>query len=314
MAIFRKPANQAARAVRDVLALKTRRHDNRDDGKIHSVGTARSYQQALTRVTKWMQENRNYKGLQQLTPQEAQAYLEERALSVRQKTLDQDRQALQILPLIGKLARVRSDPALRPTPLATDGRAYTPAQVEIIARAQTPRNALATRIAYASGARAHELLTLLPATERPASEHRKQDWTPDRFAGRGDPGSSPGQAVRRYTVEGKGGLVREVTLPPHLADQLEARRLEHPERVTDRGVHSMQHYDLGGGNAWSQSFGTASKNELGWSTGAHGLRHSYAQVRLDELQGSGYDHDSALATVSQELGHFRPDITKVYLR
>ena len=30
------------------------------------------------------------------------AYLEERALSVRQKTLDQDRQALQILPLIGK--------------------------------------------------------------------------------------------------------------------------------------------------------------------------------------------------------------------
>ena len=306
MAIFRKPANQAARAVRSVLALKTARHGNRDDGKIHSVGTARSYQQVLTRVTAWMQANRNYKGLEQLTPEEAKAYLEERAACVRQKTLDQDRQALQILPLVGKLARVKSSAELRPSPLATDGRAYTPEQVDVIARAQTPRNALATRIAYASGVRAHELLTLLPAAERPASEHRKQDWTPDRFDGRGE--------VRLYTVEGKGGLVREVALPPHLADELEARRLEHPARVTDRGVHCTQFYDLGGGNAWSKSFGTASQNELGWSTGAHGLRHSYAQDRLDELQGSGHGHDDALETVSQELGHFRPDITRVYLR
>ena len=306
MAIFRKPAKQAARAVRDVLALKTARHGNRDDGKIHSVGTARSYQQALTRVAEWMRENRNYKGLLQLTPQEAQEYLETRALSVRQKTLDQDRQAMQVLPLIDKLPRVHSDPALRPTPLATDGRAYTPQQVDIIAQAQTPRNALATRIAYASGLRAHELLSLLPASERPAAAHRSRDWTPDRFEGRGE--------VRLYTVEGKGGLVREVALPPELALQLEACRLERPERVTDRGVHCTRHYDLGGGNAWSKSFSAASKNELGWSTGAHGLRHSYAQMRLGELQGSGHGYDSALATVSQELGHFRPDITEVYLR
>ena len=251
-----------------------------------------------------MQENHNYKGLTQLTPEEARTYLEKRALSVRQKTLDQDRQALQILPLIDKLPRIKSNPALRPTPLATDGRAYTPQQVDVIAQAQTPHNGLATRIAYASGVRAHELLTLLPAAERPASDHR--EWSPERFDGRGD--------LRRYTVEGKGGLVREVALPPHLADELEARRLERPERVTDRGVHCTQHYDLGGGNAWSQSFGSASKNELGWSTGAHGLRHSYAQDRVDELQGSGYGHESALETVSQELGHFRPDITRVYLR
>jgi len=43
MPVFRKPANQAAKAVRNVLALKTPRHNNRDDGKVHSVGTARSY-------------------------------------------------------------------------------------------------------------------------------------------------------------------------------------------------------------------------------------------------------------------------------
>lgn len=304
MPIFRKPANQAARAVRNVLALRTPRHGNRDDGRIHSVGTARSYQQALTRVAAWMREKRDYKGLEKLTPDEARAYLEERAAHVRQKTLDQDRQALQILPLVGKLERIKSDPKLKPTRLATDSRAYTPEQVEVIARAQTPRNALATRIAYAAGMRASELLTLRPAAERPASEHR--EWSPERFDGRGD--------LRRYTVEGKGGLKREVALPLHLAEQLEARRLRKPARVTDRGVRCMQHYDLGGGQAWSQSFSAASKNELGWSTGAHGLRHGYAQDRVDELQGSGHGHASALETVSQEMGHFRPDITEVYLR
>ena len=304
MPVFRKPAKQAERAVRRVLALNTPRHDNRDDGRIHSVGTARSYQAALTRVAKWMRQKRNYKGLERLTPEEAKAYLEARAAHVRQKTLDQDRQALQVLPLVGKLERIKSDTKLKPTRLATDSRAYTPAQVEVIARAQTPRNALATRIAYAAGVRASELLTLRPVAERPASDHR--DWSPERFDGRGD--------VRRYTVEGKGGLKREVALPLHLAEQLEARRLQTPERVTDRGVHYTQHYDLGGGHAWSQSVSAASKYELGWSTGAHGLRHSYAQDRVGELQGSGHGHASALETVSQELGHFRPDITRVYLR
>ncbi len=32
------------------------------------------------------------------------------------------------------------------------------------------------------------------------------------------------------------------------------------------------------------------------------------------LQSSGFPHRQALAVVSQELGHSRPDITEVYLR
>jgi hypothetical protein len=35
---------------------------------------------------------------------------------------------------------------------------------------------------------------------------------------------------------------------------------------------------------------------------------------MNELQKIGYDRDTALETVSQEMGHFRPDITEVYLR
>lgn len=54
-------------------------------------------------------------------------------------------------------------------------------------------------------------------------------------------------------------------------------------------------------------------NALGWSRGAHGVRHSYAQERMAELQ-RGLRYDDALEVVSQELGHFRPGITREYLR
>jgi integrase len=103
-------------------------------------------------------------------------------------------------------------------------------------------------------------------------------------------------------------------LPKELAERLEERRLYEPKQVTDRGVHYEQRYDIGAGKQFTDSFSKASDRALDWSTGAHGLRHSYAQERMDELQSMGYDRDTALETVSQEMGHFRPDITEVYLR
>jgi integrase len=137
--------------------------------------------------------------------------------------------------------------------------------------------------AYAAGLRAHELYNLRPADERPPSAHR--DWSAARFSGR--------EGIL-YTVEGKGGLVREVLIPRELAERLEARRLETPQRITDRDIHYTPHYDLGAGKAWSQSFTAASERALGWSTGAHGLRHSYAQERMNELQGRGMPYREAL--------------------
>ncbi|MCY1304118.1 hypothetical protein D9M70_538630 [compost metagenome] len=103
-------------------------------------------------------------------------------------------------------------------------------------------------------------------------------------------------------------------VPQHLAERLEALRLDGPRRITDRGVHYQQHYDLAGGHCWSSSYSAASSRALGWSAGAHGLRHSYAQQRMAELQRWGLSRPNALETVSQELGHFRPEITEVYLR
>ena len=293
---FRAPQAQAEHAVARKLALGTGRHDHRNDGRIHSLGTARGYGQALKGFADYLREHR-LGDLPSATDQEARQYLAERSHQVGQKTLDLDRQAIQ-MHLGLRLEVVRSD---RESALST--RSYTPAQVERIASAQSETNGLATRLAYHAGLRAHELFTLRPAGERSASGHRQ--WSADRFAGR--------EGVR-YTVVGKGGLVREVLLTRELASAVEARRLEEPRLVVDRGVQYVQCYTIGGGRSWSQSFSSASRRELGFSNGGHGLRHSYVQERMDELQRRGMAYEQARATVAQEVGHFAGETTEAYLR
>jgi len=273
---FRSAKAQAEHAVSQKVALGRGRHDHRDDGCIHSVGTARNYGQALKIFTKYIQDHR-MGDLHSITVLEAQQYLADRATKIAQKTLDLDRQAIQ-MHLGTKLKVIKSE---RETCLST--RSYSVAQVERIAAAQSEHNSLATRIAYAAGMRAHELLTLWPVGERQASTHR--EWSAERFNGR---------TGARYTVE--------------------ARRLATPRQVTDRGVNYTQRYDINGGRAWSQSFSAASKRTLAFSNGAHGLRHSYAQERMEELQRSGLHYDAAKATVAQELGHFDKETTEAYLR
>ncbi|NVN91201.1 MAG: site-specific integrase [Desulfuromonadales bacterium] len=296
MPSFRSEKAQAEHAISQKLALGKGRHDHRNDGRIHSVGTARGYGNSLKMVAGYMREHR-LGDLRNLTENIAQKYLAERAATVSQKTLDLDRQAIQ-MHLGLRLEVVRSE---RETHLST--RSYTSAQIDRISWAQSERNALATKIAHYGGLRAHELLTIRPAGERQASSHR--EWSTERFTGR---------EGKRYTVEGKGGLIREVMLSRELAAQLEATRLAEPRQVVDREVRYIQHYDIGGGRAWSQSFSAASQRELGFSNGAHGLRHSYAQERMEELQQRGMSHDDAKATVAQEVGHFDKETTEAYLR
>lgn len=57
----------------------------------------------------------------------------------------------------------------------------------------------------------------------------------------------------------------------------------------------------------------ASERALGYSNGAHGLRHSYAQDRYEQL-ANHFPREEVMRIISQELGHFRPEITEVYLR
>lgn len=271
---------------------------------IKSVGTARNYEHAYQRIGRYLRDNR-LGSLRSLTIPTAIEYLEQRSEFVRQSTLNLERQAIQAL-MINVSSQLKPDKKL-PTvnsQIATVlvGRAYTHDQINLVCSAQSSKNALATRIAYAAGLRAHELYTLRLAMERPADQRPSTAY---KFNGR--------EGVK-YTVHGKGGLIREVLIPEHLAKQLEALHLEKPMLITDRKIYIQCNYDINGGQRWSSSFTKAAKRVLGWSEGAHGVRHAYAQERMDELQSQLLDRQLALETVSQELGHFRPRITEIYLR
>lgn len=278
------------------------------------TGSAATYREAFKEAAKFMRATYN-EPLTRLTAERAQAYLETRAEAVKQKTLDRDRLGMnKLLHAQGKLPAGENLPHLRSEhPSIEKCRAYDPKYVPKIAEHQVAKNGLSTLIAHAAGLRAHELLTLRKFGEdaRLIPTYRPEKTTPDINARKW-----LGRDGERYIVQGKGGHVRTVLIPTHLAKQLEARRLEKPRTVYDRhnGVRYRQHYDIGGGKTWSQSFSAASKRALGYSDGAHGLRHSFAQERMWELQISHKTvYETALCVVSQELGHFRPAITERYL-
>lgn len=48
--------------------------------------------------------------------------------------------------------------------------------------------------------------------------------------------------------------------------------------------------------------------------GSHGLRHNYAQARMEQLTSNGMSYTKALDTVASEMGHHRAEITHTYLR
>ncbi|MDR8526214.1 site-specific integrase [Shewanella fidelis] len=293
MVRFSSPAKQAAAVIKALQG-----------GVLKSVSTASNYEKSLTQVAKYIQENK-LGSLRQMTPETAKTYLEYRGQAVGQKTLDMERQALQCMMrhVTRQLNEDHKLPVIKSElEEALSSRAYPVHQVEIILKAQQPHNALATEISFAAGLRAHELFTLRPAKEQPADPRPKLTTKWQGIIG------------DRFTVTGKGGLTREVVLPWHLTERLEALKLDHPSQKIDRGIYYTQYYAIGGGKNWSSSFSEASKRHLGWSSGAHGLRHSYAQSRMEKLQSLGLSRALALETVSQEMGHFRPDITEVYLR
>ena len=288
---------QARRLVLRKFAPGLPRKKATKAGKISSVGTKRIVEQHLKIYLDWRANN----GLQ-LAQQDNRlqlcAYLEERAEVVRQATQNQSRNALQLafgirLPILhSQVETIRSR------------RSYTADEIARVIQHQSERNALATVIALGAGLRAHELATLRKADELSPSSHR--EWDPRRFLGLPD--------FRLYVVVGKGGLRRQVAIPKQLAEMLEQHRLPAPRTVNDRGIFYDLVYDIGFGQAFSQSFADASKAALGFSRGAHGLRHGYTKSRTNDLRRLGLTFAEAQSVVSQELGHFRPSITLAYYR
>ena len=295
---------QAAAVIRSKTAFD---HQNQRGGNAGNKSVPGNYKQlqslrsaneavlALAKIAETMKVDR----IKQISPDNAEQYLGlKRDNFASQKSLDRDRKALSIALGID-LPRLK---AISEQTLTS--RAYNPQQIQKIGNAMTERNNLAVKIAHNAGLRAHELLTLKRKDEGTKTSSRT--WTNERFEGR---------EGTVYLVTGKGGLIREVLISNELAKELENRRYETPQVKTDRGINYLQRYDVGGGNALSASFTRASQRSLSFSHGLHGVRHRYAQERIDEIKlRFKVDHETARDIVAQELGHFRGDITEVYLR
>lgn len=298
---------QAARAVSGLSSLGTSKQNSNCEA-IRSVGTARQYQQIFTSAAEYA----NSQGVRfsNLTNEVANAYLAERSSDIQQTQLNGEIRALEMhLRNITQDSSVTLDRQKSELSTIKEGRAYSPEQISYLADQQSERMALSTEICAAAGLRAHELHTLQKLDEpnsRIPSSHRT--WNKANYSGGGR------ERWSTYTVQGKGGLVREIRLPNEVAVRLEATRLTSPENIVDRGVNYVRNYNVMGGQSFSNAWSKCSNTHFGFSNGAHGLRHTYAQQRMQEIQNSGINYKQALAIVSQELGHFRETITLEYLR
>lgn len=304
----RDPGKQAHWAAVQMQAHGESRADTRDDpGRQSSIGTSNTYEAALRQLAEHLRDERAG-DLRSVTVEQAREWLDQRATEVSQSTLDRDRQAVQawLSHRQGERVEIPRSEHQSQVPgrgLAEQSRVYTPDQLDRVQERMAEHNALAVQVAREAGIRAQEAATIARPEDRPATE---RDWREDRGAGRADTVS--------YTVQGKGGLVREVQISRETADRLEAMRRDQPVTVTDRSAHLTSYYQVGYGQSLSQAFSAASQRELGWSVGLHGARHVYAQTRMEQLQQQGYAYDQAREVVAQEVGHFREQTTEAYLR
>jgi len=294
-----KFAEKAFHLIQPFVCHKQKDYTPNESTKyIHSFGTERQYIQSVTRLLEWMDDlGLDIDGPYTTTVKQEFLYCMEEVFE--QTQLDTTRQALELV-FGEKLIRTKS---LRATHLTT--RSYTSEEVLAIVRHQSDWNVLPTMLSFMSGLRAHEAFTLKRKSEAAASPGRP--WSPELFSGLED--------HEIYIVKGKGGLIRQVAIPHKLAECIEARRSKSPWLAVDRGIEYESMYAIGGGQSFSQSFCSASKKALGFSHGAHGLRHSYAKQRLDQLRTTcQFSLEKSMLILSQELGHFRPEITMIYLR
>lgn len=244
--------------------------------------------------------------IKHITPTMAQQYLihcRDRGLS--QKYLSSIKRSLERTVYLKEPEKKLDNVIALPrkwVPLTDRDRAYTNDQIREIITHLSPAAEFSTLLAYHAGLRVEELLTIKRLNEATVSTTRK--WSDQRFLGR--------EEGTRYIITGKNGLRREVMFDKELAQRLESQRLDTPQTVYDRGEPFLVHYDILGGKRFSEAFSHASYKTLGWSHGAHGLRFSYAQQRMDnELLNIPYSQ--AKLIVSQELGHFREHITDRYI-
>ena len=328
MPLPRNPTKQAELVMRGLNKIRHKKPRDKKGFDIN-VYSVRSYNHNFAAIERYARDMRARHGItiDKPRPEQVLAYLERRAVNIEGSTLSQDRCALMRIKwvrdhgpaFIKQLKAIQPEKAARPK----KSKAYRPEQIVAIQGCQTPRNADATQIAWKNALRAHELLTSAPAIRVPKGEDAARypkecqptdpdEWNHPRFKDVPDGGSF-------QVITGKGGLRRL-----HYFDAEDTRILNRylrldengqpaPVMIDDRGTDIRSHYTLPGGQSWSQSVSSASRRALGFSHGAHGLRHTGAQEMVASLIDSGMDRDTAFTHTSHDMGHKRTSITLVYL-
>jgi integrase len=290
--------------VNNLVHAQTRhglsRHSNRDEAStaVVSIGSERSHKSSLRVFGRWLQHVKG-KRLRRASKDDAAEFLKWRAGTVGQSAVSLGRQAIN-------LHLFPSDPlpfVVSDRPCALQNRAHTDGAMKMLKAAAEPDLLLSIELAQNAGLRAIELVTIGRLTDQAPSQ---RDWDRRRFMGR--------TSFEIYVVRGKGKLFREVAIARHLAQRLEKRRRLGSALVRDRTADLDSFYDLLGGQHFSDAFSSMSSRVLGFSHGAHGLRHNFAQRRRDELLCMGLSFDEAIEVLSQELGHFDTKNTLSYLR
>ncbi|MES2362972.1 MAG: hypothetical protein V4646_14420 [Pseudomonadota bacterium] len=263
---------------------------------LRSIGTERTYRDVLCVLGKWLWMWG--KKLISANHKDGTAFLIFRATQVCQKTLDRDRLILSryfnndLKKFVSKISSREQR-----------GRAYPSSQImRMMMMCADPRLAISIELCHHAGLRATELNNISRPEDRPESA---RNWREDRFHLTSD------QVL--YTVHGKGGLVRSVTIPRELAQRLEMFRRSEPVQIEDREIKHRSFYDIESGKKFSARFGRLSQNILGFSHGAHGLRYGYVQRRLLQLVISRIPFERARLIVANEIGHFSPANIRYYL-
>ena len=108
MPSFRSAKNQAKKFISKYLKLGNKVKGTVSDTQtISSLGTARTYSSSMSVFAQWLKHQGNNKGIENVSEEMAQSYLFERRECVSQSTLDLDRQAMLLLPLIHRLKRAQ---------------------------------------------------------------------------------------------------------------------------------------------------------------------------------------------------------------
>jgi integrase len=304
-----KKAPSLSEQAKRWIQARANRGQTKSSGKpLRSDRTVNRYIGDLTRAAHWIEQRFGITRLNGITQTQAQAYIDFRAQqSIRAATLQGYGMALKTLPQVSQL----SLPSKRTEPnnASKPSRAYTFAQIKAI-QSQLPLLAqLSVQILLESGCRAQDLASIRLASEAPLIRAQHARLHPERFTGRED----------WITVKfiGKGGHEYLSTLSPNTIKQLQRLRLPHPIAYRDRGQDNavcQQYYDLPAGNYLSKLWTLASKQVLDYSHGIHGLRHTYAQQRVTQLQDTGMSWQLARECVSQTMGHYRAKEVDTYLR